>query len=57
MGDVELTAGKAVRILVEYTNTSPPDGPEADRSQPALMRGMVSKVLYLRVHLVLNLIF
>ncbi|KAH9951408.1 glycoside hydrolase superfamily [Amylocystis lapponica] len=40
IGLVQLTAGKSVDILVEYTNTKPPEGPEADRSQPALMRGM-----------------
>lgn len=35
-------------MRVEYTNTKPPEGPEADRSQPALMRGVVSTrtVLY-----------
>ncbi|PCH38789.1 glycoside hydrolase family 3 protein [Wolfiporia cocos MD-104 SS10] len=37
---VDLVKGKAVDIMVEYTNTKPPDGPEADRSQPALMRGV-----------------
>ena len=41
MGTISLTAGKPVDILVEYTNTKPPEGPEADRSQPALMRGVV----------------
>ena len=41
MGTISLTAGKPVDILVEYTNTKPPNGPEADRSQPALMRGVV----------------
>ncbi|KAH8102834.1 putative beta-glucosidase from glycoside hydrolase family GH3 [Cristinia sonorae] len=35
-----LEAGKPVDVLVEYTNTKPPEGPEADRSQPALMRGV-----------------
>ncbi|KAI0713388.1 putative beta-glucosidase from glycoside hydrolase family GH3 [Earliella scabrosa] len=40
MGTISLTAGKPVDILVEYTNTKPPQGPEADRSQPALMRGV-----------------
>ena len=35
MGTVSLTAGKPVDILVEYTNTKPPEGPEADRSQRA----------------------
>ncbi|KAI0350104.1 glycoside hydrolase family 3 protein [Trametes cingulata] len=40
LGTVSLTAGKPVDILVEYTNTKPPEGPEADRSQPALMRGV-----------------
>ncbi|CDO74858.1 hypothetical protein BN946_scf185004.g8 [Trametes cinnabarina] len=40
MGMVFLTAGKPVDVVVEYTNTKPPEGPEADRSQPALMRGV-----------------
>ena len=40
---VALDADKAVKVYVEYTNTKPPQGPEADRSQPALMRGVVSK--------------
>ncbi|KAI0373363.1 glycoside hydrolase family 3 protein [Pilatotrama ljubarskyi] len=40
LGTISLTAGKPVDILVEYTNTKPPEGPEADRSQPALMRGV-----------------
>ncbi len=48
LGTISLTAGKPVDILVEYTNTKPPSGPEADRSQPALMRGVVRyPVLYL----------
>lgn len=38
---VTLDADKPVKILVEYTNTKPPQGPEADLSQPALMRGVV----------------
>jgi hypothetical protein len=42
---VDLVAEKATEILVEYTNTSLPDGPERDYSQPALMRGVVSFVL------------
>lgn len=39
---VDLIGGEAVDVLVEYTNTSPPDS-EGDRdlSQPALMRGVV----------------
>ncbi|KAI0654717.1 glycoside hydrolase family 3 protein [Cubamyces menziesii] len=40
MGTISLTADQPVDILVEYTNTKPPEGPEADRSQPALMRGV-----------------
>ncbi|KAI0928112.1 hypothetical protein AcW2_004230 [Taiwanofungus camphoratus] len=40
VGVVSLTAGRPVNVSVEYTNTRPPDGPEADRSQPALMRGL-----------------
>ncbi|OCH95211.1 putative beta-glucosidase from glycoside hydrolase family GH3 [Obba rivulosa] len=40
MGTILLTAGEPVEILVEYTNTKPPEGPEADISQPALMRGV-----------------
>ncbi|KAI0781293.1 glycoside hydrolase family 3 protein [Trametes elegans] len=40
LGTVSLTAGKPVEIRVEYTNTKAPEGPEADRSQPALMRGV-----------------
>ncbi|KAI0075819.1 putative beta-glucosidase from glycoside hydrolase family GH3 [Panus rudis PR-1116 ss-1] len=37
---INLDADKAAEIYVEYTNTKPPEGPEADRSQPALMRGV-----------------
>ncbi|KAI0050040.1 glycoside hydrolase family 3 protein [Auriscalpium vulgare] len=38
---LNLTAGKSVDVLVEYTNTDPPDGEESkDYSQPALMRGV-----------------
>lgn len=37
---VHLEAGVSVDVYVEYTNTKPPEGPEADRSQPALMRGV-----------------
>lgn len=44
VGVVSLTAGRPVNVSVEYTNTRPPDGPEADRSQPALMRGLVCEV-------------
>ncbi|KAH9923997.1 putative beta-glucosidase from glycoside hydrolase family GH3 [Epithele typhae] len=40
LGAVSLEAGKPVDIMVEYTNTNPPDGEESDRSQPALMRGV-----------------
>ncbi|KAL6309197.1 putative beta-glucosidase from glycoside hydrolase family GH3 [Sparassis latifolia] len=40
IGTVSLTAGKAVDLSVEYTNSKPPAGPEADISQPALMRGV-----------------
>ncbi|KAJ3480529.1 hypothetical protein NLI96_g8280 [Meripilus lineatus] len=39
-GMIALTAGVPADIYVEYTNTKPPEGPEADRSQPALMRGV-----------------
>ncbi|PSR75116.1 hypothetical protein PHLCEN_2v9301 [Hermanssonia centrifuga] len=39
-GLVDLEAGKPVDVYVEYTNTKPPSGPESDRSQPALMRGV-----------------
>ena len=31
-----------IQTLVEYTNTKPPAGSESDRSQPALMRGVVN---------------
>lgn len=41
IGEVQLEAGKPIEIMVEYTNTRPPEGPESDRSQPALMRGLV----------------
>ena len=41
IGEVQLEASKPVEIMVEYTNTRPPEGPESDRSQPALMRGLV----------------
>lgn len=41
---MQLEAGKPVEIVVEYTNTRPPEGPESDRSQPALMRGLVCNV-------------
>ncbi|KAI0693903.1 putative beta-glucosidase from glycoside hydrolase family GH3 [Cytidiella melzeri] len=37
---VKLEAGRPVDLCVEYTNTKPPEGPETDRSQPALMRGV-----------------
>ncbi|KAI0648215.1 glycoside hydrolase family 3 protein [Trametes meyenii] len=40
LGTVSLVAGKPVEVVVEYTNTKPPEGPESDRSQPALMRGV-----------------
>ncbi|OBZ75489.1 putative beta-glucosidase K [Grifola frondosa] len=40
IGLAHLVAGQPVEILVEYTNTKPPEGPEADKSQPALMRGV-----------------
>ena len=42
LGLIELEAGKPVDVYVEYTNTKPPAGPDSDRSQPALMRGVVS---------------
>ncbi|KII88806.1 glycoside hydrolase family 3 protein [Plicaturopsis crispa FD-325 SS-3] len=39
--DVDIVAGKAVDLLVVYTNTTPPlEGPEKPQSQPALMRGV-----------------
>lgn len=41
MGTLDLVAGQSIEIMVEYTNTKAPEGPEADRSQPALMRGVV----------------
>ena len=44
IGEVQLEAGKPVDLVVEYTNTRPPEGPESDRSQPALMRGLVCDV-------------
>lgn len=39
---VELKAGQAVKVYVEYTNTLPPDdeGTETRSAQPALMRGV-----------------
>ncbi|KAF8652748.1 hypothetical protein AX16_004245 [Volvariella volvacea WC 439] len=41
---VQLTAGVSVDVLVEYTNTMPPDGAdengEGRNAQPALMRGV-----------------
>lgn len=39
---MNLVSGKVAEVLVEYTNTSPPNAPEKDDSQPALMRGVVS---------------
>ena len=44
IGVVKLEANKPVDVYVEYTNTKPPAGPESDRSQPALMRGVVSNI-------------
>ena len=38
---MKLEAGKAVDIYVEYTNSKPPSGGKEDRSQPALMLGVV----------------
>lgn len=38
---VDLEAGKAYKIHVEYTNTMPASGGKRDLSQPALMRGVV----------------
>lgn len=42
---VDLVAGKAVEVLVEYTNSPPPDslnnGMDRGNAQPALMRGVV----------------
>lgn len=40
---IEMAAGKSVDVMVEYTNTPPPDAPERDLSQPALMLGVVSR--------------
>lgn len=38
---VNLTAGKPVKVFVEYNCTAPPTEGKKDRSQPALMRGVV----------------
>jgi beta-glucosidase len=38
---VDLKAGEPVEIVVFYTNTRPPAGGDVNRSQPALMRGVV----------------
>lgn len=47
---VNLTAGKAAKVYVEYINTpAPPDSAnegKKDRSQPALMLGVVSGKQY-----------
>lgn len=40
-GTIEMIKGKSVDIMVEYTNTPPPDAGERDLSQPALMLGVV----------------
>jgi beta-glucosidase len=41
-GIVDMIANKPVEILVEYTNSSPPNDSTGDTSsQPALMRGVV----------------
>lgn len=40
-GTIEMIKGKSVDVLVEYTNTPPPDAGERDLSQPALMLGVV----------------
>jgi hypothetical protein len=41
-GAIDMIADKPVDILVEYTNSSPPNGSTGDKSsQPALMRGVV----------------
>lgn len=48
---IKLEAGKPVDVFVEYTNTKPPEGPEADRSQPALMRGVVRPIQCLTLYL------
>lgn len=46
---ISVTAHKPVNVVVEYTNTAPPDGDdengEGRLSQPALMRGVVSPCL------------
>ena len=39
---MDVEAGVSINVMVEYTNTPPPDGAESDLSQPALMRGVVS---------------
>jgi hypothetical protein len=51
---MNLEAGKPADIFVEYTNTKPPEGPEADRSQPALMRGVVCPLISLLISLLTN---
>jgi hypothetical protein len=47
---ISVTAEKSIGVLVEYTNTAPPDGDdekgEGRLSQPALMRGVVSPVFH-----------
>lgn len=44
MAVIKFAAGEPADIVVEYTNTKPPAGSEADISQPALMRGVVSTI-------------
>lgn len=45
---VDLMAGQAVELLVEYTNTSPTKDEGDDiSSQPALMLGVVSKLIFI----------
>ncbi|KAG8835364.1 hypothetical protein FRC17_003847 [Serendipita sp. 399] len=39
-GVADLKAGETVEVVVQYTNTRPPSAQEANRSQPALMRGV-----------------
>ncbi|KAG8855732.1 hypothetical protein FRB91_001846 [Serendipita sp. 411] len=37
---VDLKTGETVEVVVHYTNTPPPSAQKANRSQPALMRGV-----------------
>lgn len=44
-----MTAGKPVEIVIEYTNTGPPDAPEGSTerrtAQPGIMLGLVRSQL------------